>query len=361
MSIKKSVKKTAKKTNPPNKKAVPSANKKVVKSPPPKRQTSAMKPLPQQNAQVSAKRPPRQKRYGKIPEKTAIPRPRKRKRVRGGNYTLYYLLAGIIVVIALIILSNTVFFKCTGIDVTGNTSYNADEIISAGGVKTGDNLFRISKAKVRENIINSLAYIDDAEVSKSFPTTLKIKVSEAEKQYCLVASGTSVVISRKGKILEHYSSSDLPVVIGYDPETTETGKWLTSKVDGKNEIPEMIFAAAEKTGLKNITQIDMKDKFSVKVTVENRVILSLGSVEELESKFRVAVKLIETELGKDEYVTLLLTNPEKVPVQNNSIPTQNTSVSSSSTATSSMSNPEEPEEPEDPEDPEDPENPEDPT
>ena len=69
----------------------------------------------------------------------------------------------------------------------------------------------------------------------------------------------------------------------------------------------------------------MTDRFSVKVTVDDRVILNLGPAEEIERKFRVAAEIIENQLGKDEYVTILLTNPEKVPVQNNSRPQQSTS------------------------------------
>ena len=289
--------------------------------------------------------------------------PAKRKKFRGGNYTLYYVLGGIVAVIALIILSNTVFFRCTSINVSGNEKYTSDEIISVSGVHTGDNLVKLDASATRDNILNSLAYVDEVKVKKSFPTRINITVTEAEKQYCVVANGTTVAISRRGKILEVCQANGLPIIRGYDPESLDVGTWLKSSTDGKSDIPEEIFAAADKAGVDDITEIDMTDKFNVKVSVENRVILSLGSVDEVESKMLVAAEIIYHQLGKEEYVTLQLSNPEKVPVQENSRPNTSKPSSSSSTATSSTapatSEPEAPGYTVDPADPDDPDDPED--
>ena len=253
----------------------------------------------------------------------------KRKKFRGGNYALYYVLAFIVIIVVLIILANTVLFKCTTIEVSGNEKYTAEEIVERSGLQIGENLLHINVSSARDNIVNSLAYIDDAQVKKSFPTKINVTVTEAEKQYCIVENGVTAAISRKGKILEHGSAGDLPIVKGFESESTQIGTWLRSRTEGKTEIPGEIFDKADKTGLDGITEVDMTDRFSVKVTVEDRVILNLGPAEEIERKFRVAVEIIENQLGKDEYVTILLTNPEKVPVQNNSRPQQSTSTTTS--------------------------------
>lgn len=273
----------------------------------------------------------------RAPEKAVYNKsvPHKRKKFRGGNYVLYYVLGVIVIVVAFIILANTVLFKCAGINVSGNEKYSAEEIIGVSGLTIGENLLHISTSEARENIVNALAYVDEAEVKKSFPTKINITVTEAEKQYCIAEGGITAAVSRKGKILEHCEVGGLPIVRGYDAESTEVGAWLKSGTEGKTNIPADIFKAADKTGLKNITEVDMKDKFSVKVKVEDRVVLSLGAADELESKFRVAVEIIDNQLGKDEYVTLLLTNPKKVPVQNNSVPQQSRPASVLSSAVSS--------------------------
>lgn len=260
-----------------------------------------------------------------------------KKRFRGGNYTLYYVMGAIVLMIGFIILANTVLFKCASISVLGNDKYGEEEIIEKSGVRIGYNLLHIKASDAEQNIINSLAYIDAAQVKKSFPTKVVITVTEAERMYCVSDGEVTAVVSRKGKIIEHGKVDGLPIVKGYEPETTEIGKWLSSKTEGKTEIPAEIFEAADAAGLKDITEIDMTDKFSVKIVVEDRIILELGPVEKVQSKLLVAVELINNEIGKDEYVTLRLNNPEKVPVQNNSMPHQSKPVSSSTTVSSAPS------------------------
>lgn len=256
----------------------------------------------------------------------------KRRKFRGGNYSLYYILGGFVALIVFIILANTVLFNCTSINVSGNVRYTEQEIADMSGIQMGENLLRINVSSAKDRIVSGLVYVDAAEVKKSFPTQINITITEAEKRYCVTESGITAAISQNGKIIEHCAADGLTVVRGYDAETMELGAWLASKTSGKSDIPDKIFKAAEKTGLADLTVIDMTDKFGVTVTVENRVILELGMADDLEQKFAVAVKLLESEIGKDERVTINLTNPEVVPVRNTAHTTSSAAASSSVTS-----------------------------
>lgn len=259
---------------------------------------------------------------------------KKRRKFRGGNYILYYIMAAIIVVIVMIVLANTVLFKCSEIEVQGNMRYSAAEIIGRSGLKSGDNLLHVNVAAAADNVVNSLSYIDKAEIKRSFPTKFIIVVDEAERWYALSQGGVTAAISRMGKIIEQGNTDGLTVVKGFDAESIETGKWLKSKTEGKDEIPQIVFDAAEKAGLEKLDEIDMTDRFSVKLSVDGgRVVLELGPATDVESKLRVAAAIIEKELGAEESVTLLLTNPEKVAVRNKPKPPSVSSSSSSTTTT----------------------------
>lgn len=261
----------------------------------------------------------------------------KRKKFHGGNYILYYLLAGIIIAAVLIILSNTVLFRCTEIVVNDCEHYADNEVIAASEISLGDNLLRTDTNEAGLKIVNALAYVDEADVKKSFPAKVIINVTEAEKQFCVIEGSVSVAVSCGGKIIEICQPENLPIVKGYEAESLEPGKRLKSKVEDKTEIPQMIFSSAEAAELKKITEIDVTDKFNVKVTIDNRVILELGPMTDVNSKLKVAQKIISEQLGEDEYVTLLLTNPERVPSITNTPPT--VSSSSSSTGEQDVSQP----------------------
>lgn len=303
----------------------------------------------QRPAQKTQQRPPQRPQNPKADKAiTAAMRrrnPQKRtRRFRGGNYILYYLLAAVVVIIVLIILSNTVLFKCSRIDVFGNARYKPEEIIAVCGIIEGNNLLHINTSEAEEKIASALVYIDSAKVKKQFPTRVEITVTEAEKWYCVEQDGITAAISRGGKIVEHCAPEDFPVVHGLDAESLQTGAWLKSKTDGKTDIPATLLNAAEKAGLKQITTIDVTDKFSIKMVIDGRITLELGSVSETESKLIVAKSIIDSDIGENDNVTLLLSNPDKVALRNNQteMPVQSTT-SSSSVPPESSGNSEDPE------------------
>ncbi|MGN0670423.1 MAG: cell division protein FtsQ/DivIB [Oscillospiraceae bacterium] len=241
--------------------------------------------------------------------------PEKKRPYRGGNYTLYFVLAAIVVGIVMAILSNTVLFKCGTIEVTGTTRYTSEEIIVAAGVKTGENLLHIDAKKAENGVMSAFAFVDKVSVKKSYPTKIIIEITEAQNWFALNQDGKTVVISRGGRVLGAISADGLVVVKGFEAESLETGSQLCSKVDAKNKIIMEIFETAEKVGLANVTEIDLTDRFSIKITVDDRIVLNLGSSVQLESKLRVGQALIEKEIAEDERVSVLLSNPEKVAVE----------------------------------------------
>ncbi len=244
---------------------------------------------------------------------------RKKQGSRGGNYVLYYLFAGIIAVIVFAVLAKTVLFDLGTITVEGNTRYTADEIISNSGLVIGTSLLDIDAEKAEEIIVGSLAYIDAAEVKKSYPTKIEITVKEAERWYVMKVGNRPYIISRLGKIIEEEPDSTLPLVIGYDPLMPEVGRMLSSEEEGKNDLPALILTAAENAELVGITSIDITDRFEIKVIVEDRVTLEMGLSDSLENKLHIARELIETEISATERVTVNLTNPEKAYVRDNNM------------------------------------------
>lgn len=240
----------------------------------------------------------------------------KKRPYRGGNYTLYFVLFGMIAVIVLIILANTVLFKCGSIEVIGTSRYTAEEITATAGIKTGDNLLHINTKKAEENIIKNFAFVDKAAVKKAFPSKIQIEITEAENWFAIKQDNKIHVVSRGSRILGQISSKDLVVVNGFEAESVEVGSYIKSKVDAKNDIPALIFETAQKVGFEGITEIDITDRFSIKISLGGRIILNLGPSTQLESKLRVAQALIEQQIGEDEQVVILLTNPEKPAVDN---------------------------------------------
>ena len=134
-------------------------------------------------------------------EKTEIQRNTSAKRMRRRNRLrpLYFLVVAVLVAGVGIALSMTAFFNIATIEVGGNKpkQYNEDEIAHASGVHTGDNMMRLNKEEVAQNILDSLVFVEDVQVEKKFPDVLVITVSASHSAFNVVDdSGKQIRVHR---------------------------------------------------------------------------------------------------------------------------------------------------------------------
>lgn len=90
---------------------------------------------------------------------------------------LFKLLCALAVVIALTI-GATVFFQVETIAVTGNSRYTQQEVIDASGIQIGDNLYRMNKYQIGNQVLGQLPYVEKILIRRSLPSTIVITVSE---------------------------------------------------------------------------------------------------------------------------------------------------------------------------------------
>lgn len=130
---------------------------------------------------------------------------RKKRRRRGGWSRLLrplsFILAAAAAVTAL-----TLFFKIQTIEVSGNIRYQADEIIAASGVETGDNLVLLDRYRASQRIYTALPYVTDVRPKPKFPNTLEIEVTETKAAAAIQGGGGFWLLSAEGKILEAVDS-----------------------------------------------------------------------------------------------------------------------------------------------------------
>ena len=196
-------------------------------------------------------------------------------------------------------------FNCTSIEVEGNSRYTAEQIIAPSGLETGQNLLHIDSGDAEKRISAALTYIDMVDVSKVFPTKIKITVKEAEKWFLVSQDGVTAAVSRMGRIVELGSESGLPTIVGYDAVELTPGATLTSSENGKTQLPLQILEKAEHCG---ITRVNLTDRFDISVDCGDNITLQLGGIADIDSKFAVGAEVLQYEQAN---VTINLKNPNK--------------------------------------------------
>lgn len=281
-----------------------------------RRPVQGSRPRPQEPARNTSQRRPvqpdraqRRRTDRAINQATVHRNVKGRKRgSRGGNYIMYYILAAIIAIIVLIVLSNTVLFNCSSIEVEGNSRYTAEQIIAPTGLETGQNLLHINSGDAEKRILAALNYIDMADVSKVFPTKIKITVKEAEKWFLVSQDGVTAAVSRMGRIIELGTESGLPTVVGYEAVELIPGTTLASNESGKTSLPSELLEKAESYGITGITRIDLTDRFDILIDCGDNVTLQLGGIADIDSKMAVGAEVLEYE---NSNVTINLKNPNR--------------------------------------------------
>ena len=110
--------------------------------------------------------------------------------------TMITLVASLVAVILL-----TPAFNVNDIAITGNNMVSDEEIIMAGGLSKNVNILDVDIDAAEENI-KSLPYIKKAEIKRSFPDTIKIKVTEEVGVAYFTTKDGYVIIASDGKCID---------------------------------------------------------------------------------------------------------------------------------------------------------------
>lgn len=217
--------------------------------------------------------------------------------------------AGLCLALALVLylLSAFVFFKIDTIEVcgvpdengeatAGSSYYTAEEIIRASGAETGGSLVNISKSNAEKNIEKLLPYIGNAVVKRKYPSTLRIIVEDTNADFA-VETGGFVLFDENYKVLETVAESpkSCTKLIGVSVDTAEPGSELRFTDEAYKVRIASVMKACEEAQVGTITKLDLTNIASVKIVIDSRITLILGTITDLPEKLATGLKTIEAE------------------------------------------------------------------
>lgn len=248
-------------------------------------------------------------------EKTNVERDNSSKRLRRRKrkMNLYGFIVILLVLTAGITVSYTFLFNIEEIRVSGESDlYSAEEIVDASGIMKGDNLLRLNKKRSEKKILDELIYVETAEIDMDFPSSLVINVSKCIPSYNINYDSGTLLVSKKGKILENNSfiTPGLPIFYGFDPDSKEPGQQLKSADPQKDTAFDAFIDKMSDPEVEKISSIDMSDKYEITVNFENGIIFRMGNWTDVEYKMDMAGDVMSAEgiKGKSGYITMIGSN-----------------------------------------------------
>lgn len=269
------------------------------------------KPRPKQTSRPPEKPPNR----AKPPQarRPAAKKPQKRRRGKQ-NLVIYYMLLFALGVIVVSVLSVTVLFNINELAVEGESIYTDDAIVEASGIEIGMNMMRFSGKSAQEKILEELIYIDSVGIRKDFPSRLTIVVEGAVEMASILGDdGRYYTVSYSGRILEISTRPGGSVIIrGFELENPEKGGAVSSRNEKKREVLYTLIDAIDQVGLEEIGEIDLTDHLMIEMLYDNRILIELGAVTELETKLESAREMLGPYIFESETGRLRVSNPQVI-------------------------------------------------
>lgn len=217
---------------------------------------------------------------------------------------------------AAIVTALTLFFRVGQVQVSGNSRYSLEEILASSGVEQEDNLILLDKYRVAERIYTELPYVKEVRISRKYPDTLLIEVTETQAAAAIQGGGSWWLLSSTGKILEpidtaqareylqiRYVETFEPVPGGYVELAEPAMGVLHMSTD---RLMELMGELESRNMLRRANSIDLSDSQILRLGYDGRFTVEMYYTADFSFKMDCLAAAVER-LEPNESGTILMT------------------------------------------------------
>ena len=239
---------------------------------------------------------------------------RRRQRERNGVRVLPILL---ICALVMALAAAAVFFRVGTVKVTGSARYTDEEIMAAGGIRQGSNLFLLRSGASAAAIRAAFPYAESVTVRRKLPSTVEITVREAQALACIETEESCWLISGQGRLLEELPKNAARLylrVLGITLTEPEAGKTVAGAPGQERAVrvmQDVLAALAEADFAEDAGWLDVSQTGTVKFSYLRRFVVRLGTDADLPDKLTQAAAAAR-QLTPDDRGTLDVSVPGTV-------------------------------------------------
>lgn len=239
----------------------------------------------------------------------------------------------------------SIFFKVDEdkILVAGAEKYTAFDVREASGVRDGDGLLGLSKAKIAARICKKLPYVDTVRVGIKLPDTVHIEIEERTVVYAVSDMLSNWwLLNAEGRIIDKADAAAVKshtqilgvkiigAVLGEQAVASEIAATEPTDdapampvVSGKSQLEGALrlIEALEKNGVMgNVDSVDVSDLTKLTLVYEDRFRINLGDLSKMDYKI-ASIKACIKKLGDYDQGYLdasFTTHPQEVLFDNTS-------------------------------------------
>lgn len=269
--------------------------------PQPKQRKTNEKQPPKARSAVEKKRPQPARQPSPPKKTTAKPLSYGDARRRRKKRNIIAAAAAAILIIAGIIVSVTVVFKIDTINVSGDSPYSSEEIISAFGYTYGDNLFKFKTADAVLDMTKKLPYLETVTVRRQLPGTVSIEVTQAAETYSMNTDSGWAVLSSAFKVLRIAAepASGLTYLSGVTADAPTAGETINLTDSDQMSALKSVTQTLAVYAVSPVSEIDLSNLLEITFLYDNRIRVLIGTANDIDNKISYASDLITPEKLSD--------------------------------------------------------------
>jgi cell division protein FtsQ len=210
----------------------------------------------------------------------------KRSQAKPGRFGLSALFVLLALLAAMVVMGMNIF-KLREVEVKGNDTIRAKDIITLSGIKLGDNIFKVDTNKARENIERD-GLLELLNIERIFPDKIRLNIHQRIPHGAIAYMGRFVIIDEKGCVLDardELPAGQYPLITGMDIKHSEKGKPIQSNDAASLKAMETVLTALQKQqALSLIAQADFKDLLNIDLLTRDGMVVELEKPQDMDAK-----------------------------------------------------------------------------
>ncbi len=254
------------------------------------------------------KKPKKQARVQPQKQTASTPKAKRRPRARHIRREtslawLYSLVSGLIMIVCVAV-ACLIFFQVETVTVEGTSRYSDNEIITAAGLESGENLFFINTTSIANTLEKSLPYLTNVTIERTLPGSVTIEVEETSAVAVLTVANGYWYIDASGKLLElRTSDNGLPHITGVSLVTPTQGTVFSVDTAYRTKRTSVIalLTALESQGLlADLISIDLSDGSQLSMQYTEKYIVKIPYGADFDYRVRAMSGIIDNLTGTND-------------------------------------------------------------
>ena len=248
-------------------------------------------------------------------------RKERQKRARKRRLIASFIFFIIFLLLVGVILSLTVLFPISKLNISGSKIYTSKQISDACGIDLGDNLFTVSQKDALDKLKEKLPFIETVKFERTLPDTLKITVTDAKKYACYEINGKFYTVSKSGWVLEKTKekAENVFLVMAKGVKCNVGEQIEFEKEETKLQIECLVESLNQEKV--NIDYINVTNNINLIAGVDSRFEVEFGTENSLDNKIKHFKSMIdnieETKTGHIDLSVWNNQNKQGIFVENN--------------------------------------------